>query len=103
MPNFLGIRCLFHQARRRFRAAKDFEVRYWTLSELRRTFEARIGKTTLSVDGYFGLGIQPSDVDILPLKYRSVIRCSEFLRKLSEIAPWMKYFADSIYVTSSKE
>ena len=29
MPNVFGIRCLYHQIRRGFREASDFEVRYW--------------------------------------------------------------------------
>src|SRR4051812_30751194 len=31
MPTNLGVRCLYHQSRRRFRAARGFEVRYWSI------------------------------------------------------------------------
>ena len=31
LPNWLGIRSLYHQVRRGFREAEKFEVRYWSL------------------------------------------------------------------------
>jgi hypothetical protein len=100
MPNVHGIRCLYNQAKKGFREPKDFEVRYWSLPALRDTFTESVGPTSLSVDGYFGLGIQKSDIDLMPLRYQLVIRASEILRAMSKKAQWMKYFADSIYVKS---
>ena len=100
MPNALGVRSLQHQLRRGFREAEGFEVRYWTPRELKRTFRRAIGDTTLSVDAYFGLGIQASDAAALPLKYRAVVKTSEFLRSLSRMIPAMSWFADSVYLTS---
>lgn len=102
MPNIYGLVCLYHQARRRFREGKDFEVRYWRLSELERTFKDIIGDTSLSVDGYFGLGIQKSDVGLMPLRYRLIIHTSEALRGLSKKVGIMRYVADSIYVKSTR-
>jgi 2-polyprenyl-3-methyl-5-hydroxy-6-metoxy-1,4-benzoquinol methylase len=102
MPNMYGVRSLYHQIRRGFREAKGFEVRYWTLPELKNTFTKIIGETSLSVDGYFGLGIQKNDIDLLPYRYQLVVRASELLRMTSEKAKWMKYFADSIYLKSKK-
>lgn len=102
LPNFYGIRCLYNNARRGFHEGKDFDVRYWTLPEMRKTFTDIIGQTSFSVDGYFGLGIQKSDVDILPPKYRLVVRCSEALRSMSQRAGWMTHLADSVYVKSSR-
>jgi len=102
MPNALGIRSLQHQARRRFRTARDFEVRYYLPRELTALFEAAVGPTKLSVDGYFGLGIQPSDQDLLPRHYRIVVRASEFLRALSGKIRPLVWFADSLYVMSTK-
>ncbi len=103
LPNVYGIRCLYNNARRGFREGKDFDVRYWSLSEMRKTFTSIIGQTSFSVDGFFGLGIQKSDVDILPPKYRLVVRCSEALRSLSKRAPLMTHFADSVYVKSTRD
>ena len=100
MANKFGIRSLYHLVRRGFKEGEDFEVRYWSVPELRKAFTETIGPTSMSVDGFFGLGLQASDLDLLPLKYRAVVRCSEVLRAMSRKLPWMTYFADSVYVKS---
>lgn len=102
MPNRWGIRSLYHQARRRFAPGGGFDVRYWTVPELLRAFETAIGPSRISVDGYFGLGIQSADVDMLPPRYAAIVRASELLRGLSTRLPWMAHAADSLYVTSVK-
>lgn len=102
MPNAFGIRCLYHQARRGFREAEHFEVRYWTPAELRRAFEKWIGPSELSVDGFFGLGIQKSDLGVMPPAYRVVVRSSEVLRSAARYVPALKYGADSLYVHSRR-
>jgi SAM-dependent methyltransferase len=100
MANLFGIRSQCHVAKRRWRTASNFEVRYWRPTELRKTFGQLIGPSELSVDGYFGLGIQPSDLRLLPRRYQLVVRASESLRRLSSRAPWIGRFADSLYVKS---
>lgn len=101
MPNWLGIRCLYHQAKRRFRAEREFEVRYWGLRELREVFGA-IGPVDLSVDGFFGLGVQASDIDLMPPRMRGVVRASEALRGAARLIPALIFAADSVYVTARK-
>lgn len=103
MPNIFGLRNLYNQFRRGFKEPTSFEVRYWTLSELKNTFSNFIGPTSLFVDGYFSLNTQKRDVDLLPLRYRLGVYSSEILRRLSEKMQWMKYFADSIYVKSIRK
>lgn len=100
MPNRWGVRSLYHQLRRGLGEGRDFDVRYWSPRELESTFNRIIGPSTLSVDGFFGLGIQPSDIDMLPLRYQAVVRSSEVLRGLSERIPRLTNVADSLYVTS---
>lgn len=102
MPNAFGIRSLQHQLRRRFKDPQGFDVRYWTVAELRKTFQRLIGETELSVDGFFGLGIQASDLQMMPLQYRVVIRASEALRRVSESFPGLCWVADSLYVRSTR-
>jgi 2-polyprenyl-3-methyl-5-hydroxy-6-metoxy-1,4-benzoquinol methylase/uncharacterized protein YbaR (Trm112 family) len=102
MPNAFGVRNAYQLARRRFRDGDKFEVRYWRPGELVDTFSA-IGPTTLSVDGFFGLGIQPADRHMLPLKYRAVVNASEVLRAAANSVPWLTYGADSLYATSAKQ
>ena len=86
-----------------FAPQKFDDIRYWRLPEMRRAFARTIGPARLSVDAYFGLGIQASDVDLLPWKFRVVVQASTALRRLSRMLPWMRSFADSIYVTALRE
>jgi hypothetical protein len=102
MPNLFGIRCLYHQIRRGFREARQFEVRYWTPAELTRRFSALVGPATLSVDGFFSLNPQPAEAHLLPWRFRAIVRISETLRALSKILPPLAYVADSLYVDARK-
>jgi hypothetical protein len=97
MANMYGIRCLYHQLRRGFRQARDFEVRYRTPEKLAELFTT-VGSATLSVDGFFGLGIQRSDLHLMPPHYQALIITSELLRAMSAKLPLLTQFADSLYV-----
>lgn len=103
MPNVFGVRCLYHQARRGFRETRDFEVRYWTLPELKRAFGRAIGSASISVDGFFSLNPQLSDIRFLPRRYRPIVYASEGLRRLSEKVSLLSYVADSLYVSSIRK
>jgi len=103
LPNVYGIRCLYHQIRRGFREARDFEVRYWRPTELLSAFREGIGPSELSVDGFFSLNVQPSDLHMLLLRYRAIVHASEILRRLSGKIPAMTNVADSLYVTARRE
>jgi SAM-dependent methyltransferase/uncharacterized protein YbaR (Trm112 family) len=100
MPTVLGMRCIYHQARRGLRKARNFEVRYWSVPALRQVFTEHVGPTTFSVDCFFGLGLQGADLMLMPPLLKGVIRASEVLRKISRRFPWLCYVADSIYVES---
>jgi SAM-dependent methyltransferase len=102
LPNVYGGRCLYHQLRRGFREARDFEVRYWRPAELLSTFREKIGPSELSVDGFFSLNVQPSDIHLLSARHRAVVHTSEFLRKVSRRIPFLTNVADSIYVSSRR-
>lgn len=101
MPNRFGLRCLYHQVRRGFRSARDFEVRYWTPRELTAAFLRVFGSVRVVVDGFFSLNPQISDVRLLPRRYRPIIYASEALRAASRMLPPLVYFADSLYVTAA--
>jgi SAM-dependent methyltransferase/uncharacterized protein YbaR (Trm112 family) len=100
MPNALGVRNLYQLARRGFRVGRHFEVRYWRPGELRRTFRA-IGPTSLSTDGFFTLNPQKRDLDLLPRRYRALVRTSEALRRASGRARFLTALADSVNVRSA--
>lgn len=100
MPNKYGLRQYQQRRRRGFTEGKNFETRYWSPSELMKTFEEKIGKTKMTTDCFFGLGIQPNDVDLLPLKYKAVVYSSEIMRKVSEVFTPLTKVADSVYLES---
>lgn len=101
MPNRFGVRCLYHQARRGFRAARDFEVRYWTRKELTSTFLRVFGSVHILVDGFFSLNPQISDVHLLPPRYRPIVYASEALRRMSRKLSSLAYMADSLYIAAA--
>jgi SAM-dependent methyltransferase/uncharacterized protein YbaR (Trm112 family) len=103
MAGRYGIRSMWHQLRRIGRKGPEHRVRYWGPLELKKTFTDIVGQTRMSVDGYFGLGIQRSDIDLMPAHYRLVIRASEVLRAVSRALPPIVYVADSLYLDSVKE
>jgi SAM-dependent methyltransferase/uncharacterized protein YbaR (Trm112 family) len=102
MPNRLGLRSIYQQARRRFRAPFEFEVRYWPISELRRVFSKSIGDTRISIDCFGGLGIQKADWDLMSTARKLVIAGSETAKFVSRLFPILLYVADSVYVRSTK-
>jgi SAM-dependent methyltransferase/uncharacterized protein YbaR (Trm112 family) len=102
MPNVFGVRCLYHQFRRGFRETRDFEVRYWTIPELRRTFGAASGPASIEVDGFFSLNPQVSDLRFFPWHYKLLILLSDRLQRISTKVPALAYLADSLYVSASK-
>lgn len=103
MPNKYGVRQYQQHRRRGFTDGEGFEVRYWTPKELMRTFEDKFGKTTMTTDCYFGLGIQVADTDLLPAKYKVVVYLSEFLRAVSRYFKPLTKVADSVYLESINE
>ena len=102
MPNKFGIRSFQQRWRRGFTEGEGFEVRYWTPSELVKTFGELFGNAALTADCYFGLGIQAADADLLPLKYRVIVHTSEALSKISKVFFPLAKVADSVYLESMK-
>lgn len=101
MPTPFGIRCLYHLARRRFRDGDGFDVRYWTIPQLRRLF-AVVGPATVEVDCYFGIGLQAADTALMTPLLKIVVGTSEALRAASRWFPPLRYVADSVYLRARK-
>ncbi len=104
MANLYGARSLWNQAReRRFREPRTlFDVRYWGPLELKRELESRVGPTRLSVDGFFTLNPQPTDLALLPARYRAVVHASEALRRAAGVVRPLTLVADSVYARSRR-
>jgi SAM-dependent methyltransferase len=101
MPNAFGPRNVMQRARRGFRVGERFEIRYWRPAELVEVFSA-IGPTTLATDGFFTLNPQKSDLDLLPRRYRLLVRSSEALRRASSRIPVLTNLADSVLIQSTR-
>jgi SAM-dependent methyltransferase len=104
MANLYGARSLWNQAReRRLREPRTlFDVRYWSPRELRAELTRRVGRTELFADGFLTLNPQPTDLALLPRRYRAVVRASEALRSISDHAKPLVYAADSLYAHSTR-
>jgi len=100
-PTRLGIRCLYHQARRGFREPAGFEVRYWSWAQLRRLLGV-IGPSRFEVDCYFGIGLQKSDARLMTPALSRIVGASEWLKALSRHVTPLQWVADSVFVESRK-
>lgn len=101
MPNKFGARSFYQQARRGFSEGENFDIRYWSPSELAKFFNENFGETKMSADCFLGLGLQKNDLDLLPTRFRAIVHSSEFLRRVSVKIPWLVNVADSIYLEST--
>ena len=98
-----GLRALYHQMRRGFRQAREFEVRYWPIGRLGALFAAAIGPAEITVDGFFSANARPEDRALLARRYRVVVGASERLKRASRRFAPLKYCADSVWVTARRE
>jgi SAM-dependent methyltransferase/uncharacterized protein YbaR (Trm112 family) len=101
MPTKYGVRCLYHQARRTFREARGFEVRYWTREPLASMFSRHIGPPRFEVDCYFGIGLQKADAPLMTPALRRVLWASERLKSFSRSVPPLIAVADSVFVEAT--
>lgn len=99
----IGLRNFLSMAGRGFREPGDFEVRYWSLGDLLDTFNRHIGRSRAQAEGFFSLGSQLADVDMLPLRFRAVVYASELFVRLSRILRPLVMVADSVYLESVKD
>ena len=102
MATAFGSRNLYQQARRRFKMARGFEVRYRRLTEIAKMFQRSIGTPRFEADGFFCLNPQIIDLDILPCCMRLIVKASFAVRSASHKLPFLLYCADSVYVTATK-
>lgn len=102
MPNALGIRSFYHQLRRGFREGREFEVRYWRPGELVDAFQQAVGPAELSVDCYFGLGLQAADAPLMGPARQRLIALSEWLRGRAATCAPLRQLADSVYLRAQR-
>ena len=98
MASAWGLRSFQHQVMRRSREPTQFEIRYWSPPELRRTFRDIFGDANMSADCYFGLGLQASDLRIMPPAKRALIYGSELMKGAARLISPLAYLADSLFL-----
>jgi SAM-dependent methyltransferase len=103
LANRWGARQLFTQLLQvlGIRNTGAFRVRYWSVNEMREAFNRLVGPSDVEVDGFFSLNVQPADLDLMPSRYRALIRVSEWLRGRSRAIPALRNVADSLYVRAA--
>lgn len=102
MANRWGLRQRWAEWTQRRQAPGIFAVRRYAPRELLAIFEAAIGPSQLSVDGFFTLNAQSADLDLLPPRLRAVVLASDGLRRASERVPGLALLADSLWLTSRR-
>ena len=102
MPAMLGVRCLYHQVKRGFRDGRGFEVRYWSLPELRGLFTRLIGSSRIDVDCYFGIGLQRADEPLMTPGLKRILSASEMLKRASRRFRPLTWVADSVFVEATR-
>jgi SAM-dependent methyltransferase len=97
-----GGRALFHQLRRRLRPAQAFDVRYWSIPAMRRTFERAVGSTKVEAEAFGGLGLLFCDYRHMSAKGRVLVTVSEGLRRIGRVVSPLTWLADSTFVEAQK-
>jgi len=100
MLNGVGARSIYNRAKMVFAERHPFDVRFWSVRELRDIFSAALGPTTLVVDGFFSANVQRADFHLLPGRFRALVDVSDLLRRLTSRFPLLANVADSLYVLS---
>lgn len=105
-PTKYGIANFLKGVSRKKAESEDYDswcVRYYTLSELETLFFKIFGNFSYQPDCFLGIGVQRSDIDILPWRYKPIVILSEGLKALCRLLPICKRLADSIYVLARKK
>lgn len=97
MPNRLGLRNIYNCIRTRFRE-EDFDVRYYFPSELVQYGRRYFFKAHTTIEGFFGLGVQPSDREFFTPLGKAVCFASEVLRTTLHYVSRSEWLADSLYL-----
>ena len=102
MANRGGIRSTVVLARRGFSEGSEFDVRYYSIPELIRLMEAKIGRTTWFVDCFLGLNVHRRDQRFVTGPKKWIITLAEMLRQVSDDFPALRRHSDSVFVSSMK-
>jgi SAM-dependent methyltransferase/uncharacterized protein YbaR (Trm112 family) len=101
LPNTFGMFNLMRQAQRGFRRPRpdSFEMRYWSLGELRQAIKlAGLSCLSTRADGFLSQNPQMSDLDLLSTTGKLIVRVSHLGCKAADVLPFLIRVADSWYI-----
>jgi SAM-dependent methyltransferase/uncharacterized protein YbaR (Trm112 family) len=102
MASALGVRSVMQLARRSFRPAREFEVRYWWPPRLVSSFSRCVGPTEFEAESYLSLCTQRRDLDLMTSGGAAVVRVSLGLIAMSKVVPGLRWVADSVWLSSRR-
>jgi SAM-dependent methyltransferase/uncharacterized protein YbaR (Trm112 family) len=102
MPNRTGIRAVINRIQGKDPADEEFNVRYYSMTELRTAFSSRIGPTNFKVDCFLGLNVHYRDINLVPGWRKAVILFALVLKQLSNVIYPLQQLADSVLVISRR-
>jgi hypothetical protein len=85
-----------------FSEGAEFDVRYYSIADLLRLFENRIGKSEWYVDCFFGLNVHARDRDLIPPSKRWIVDLAEMFLWANKKFRFIGRFSDSLFVSSTK-
>lgn len=102
MAHSIGIRSLYHQLRRGFREPRDFDVRYWSLRDLRAAYLDYFTTARIEAHAFGGLGFETTNLAMLPTMTRAHIKTSNRMVAASQSLPALTRIADSVWIVATK-
>jgi SAM-dependent methyltransferase/uncharacterized protein YbaR (Trm112 family) len=103
MPNRDGIRSRIAIARRMSSVGTEFDVRYYSISDVMQLFERVIGKSKWDVDCFFGLNVHARDRKLVPPHKRWIVDIADIAQRVSKRFPSVARCCDSLLVISTKD
>lgn len=102
LPAKWGALSLYNCTKRGWREPTGNMVRYWSIPELRRTFEKAIGPSKITAHAFFSLNPVQNDLELLPLFSRSLVHASNVLCAACRALPPLCHLADSLWIRSTR-
>ena len=96
-----GLRSAYVRRRRRH-ISGVFDVRYWSLLQMRQVFDRTIGPSKIAAEAFGGLGLLKEDWRSVSARAKLLILASECSKTLACFFAPLTRLADSVYVVSQK-
>ena len=85
-----------------FSEESEFDVRYYSITDLLRLFEKTVRKSERNVNSFLGLNVHAHDRELVPLTKRLIVDVAEMSHRTSKRFPALGRLFDSVFLTSAK-